>query len=117
VVDESTHLMWARDEEAGEHAWGAAEAACASSRRAGFSDWRLPSSNELMSLVDYARAAPPVIDPDVFVGGSFPAPTTRAWLWSSTPFVKQPGMAWALNGSGGVYAQPLTDALYVRCVR
>jgi hypothetical protein len=116
VIDRSTHLMWAQDEETTPTTWAEAAAACNGSRRAGFSDWRLPSSNELMSLVDYASDMQ-ILDPNVFKGATFPDATMRPWLWSSTPVATSPGNAWVLNGSGGIYPAPTTEELYVRCVR
>jgi hypothetical protein len=109
VLDKNTHLMWAQDAEPDQYTWVAAAAACTSSRRAGFSDWRLPSSNELMSLVDYANSTA-IFDTNLFKGSSGAA-------WSSTPFVQQTGNAWQLYGSGGIYPQVVSDAAYARCVR
>ena len=108
VLDKNTQLMWTKDGEPGTYTWVAAAAACTASRRAGFSDWRLPSSNELMSLVDYANNMQ-ILNP-VFAPA---APTT----WSSTPFALQTGNAWTLYASGGVYPQSVLDAEAVRCVR
>ncbi len=113
VIDRNTHLMWAQQEEPGTYGYAAAAAECKSSRRAGFSDWRLPSSNELMSLVDYSRSVTPVFDPDVF--GYHGA--SNAATWSNTPFAQQAGQAWQLYGSGGVYPQDVSVAGQVRCVR
>ena len=113
VIDRNTHLMWAQQEEPGTYDHAAAAAACESSRRAGFSDWRLPSSNELMSLVDYSRSVTPVFDPDVFAYEGAP----NAATWSNTPFAQQAGQAWQLYGSGGVYPQDVSVAGQVRCVR
>jgi len=108
VIDENTKLMWGQEGEAGTYTWVAAAAACTSSRRAGFSDWRLPSSNELMSLVNYASST--VILSSVFTG-NYPT------MWSSTPFVQQSGNAWQLYASGGIYPQVIANESNVRCVR
>lgn len=108
VIDKNTHLMWSKNGEPGTYTWVAAAAACTASRRAGFSDWRLPSSNELVSLVDYAN------DMQIFNPVFAPSPSAT---WSSTPYALQSGSAWTLYASGGVYPQSVLDAEGVRCVR
>jgi hypothetical protein len=113
VVDKNTHLMWDQQEKPGQYTWVEAAAACTGSRRAGFSDWRLPSSNELMTLVDYTRKTTPVADSDVF---DFQSPANHS-SWSSTVSAQQAGYAWQQFGVGGVYAQSVATPGYVRCVR
>jgi hypothetical protein len=113
VVDETTKLMWDQEEKPGQYTWVEAAAACTGSRRAGFSDWRLPSSNELMSLVDYSRTTTPVTNPTVF---AFQSPENHQ-NWSSTATVQQAGYAWQQYGSGGIYPQSVSTPGYVRCVR
>ncbi len=108
VIDTNTHLMWDKDGEPGTYSWVAAAAVCTASRRGGFSDWRLPSSNELMSLVDYANTMQ-IFNP-VFAA-------SPPIVWSSTPFAPQTGNAWTLHASGGIYPQSVSDAESVRCVR
>jgi hypothetical protein len=71
--------------------WTAALAAAVTANTAsykGFTDWRLPSKNELESLVDITRATAPVIDTTVFPN----TPATGGW-WSSTPYFGL-GSAW-----------------------
>ena len=108
VLDKNTQLMWTKAGLPGTYTWVAAAAACTASRRGGFSDRRLPSGNELMSLVDYAN------DMQIFNPVFAPAAPT---LWSSTPVATQAGNAWTLYASGGVYPQSVLDAESVRCVR
>jgi hypothetical protein len=109
VVDSTTHLMWSQDVQPGEYTWVDAAASCTASRRGGFSDWRLPSSNELMTLVDYTSRTQ-ILNADVFKG---PGGST----WSATVFAQQAGMAWQLYGSGGVYPVSVSTMGYARCVR
>lgn len=109
VVDTNTHLMWARNTQPGDYDWVTAAASCKASRRAGFSDWRLPSSNELMSLVDYANPKS-ILDPAVFNGAGGNA-------WTATVFVQQAGQAWQVYASGGIYPMPVSTPGIVRCVR
>jgi hypothetical protein len=113
VVDEGSHLMWDRLEKPSTYTWVQASAVCTGSRRAGFSDWRLPTSNELMSLVDYSRTTTPLADTTVF---DFQSPENHS-TWSATTCAQQPGSAWQLFGVGGVYCRTVTTPGYVRCVR
>jgi len=53
----------------------------------GFSDWRLPTRRELLSIVDNGRYKP-AIDTR-----SFPN-TPAAYYWSSTPYADHAGSAW-----------------------
>ena len=79
----------------------------------GYSDWRLPSAEELPSLVDSSIAYPgPTIDTDGF-------PNTMASLyWSSSPSAGFSYFAWVVSFSyGSVGYGNLKDAFGVRLVR
>jgi len=76
----------------------------------GYSDWRLPSYDELESIVDYGRYSP-AIDP-VFVN------TTSDGYWSATTFANYTSNAWLVHfydGNDGW--DDKSNSLYVRCVR
>ncbi len=67
----------------------------------GFSDWRLPTVDELQSIVDYGVAAPapaPLIDATWF-------PNTQGGVfWSASPYAGSSDSAWVIGfGSGQVY--------------
>ena len=57
------------------------EAACKACTVGGFTDWRMPTSHELMLLIDHSRRSP-AIDSNLF-----PRVLPR-WHWTSTPLVK-----------------------------
>ena len=62
---------------------------------AGFADWRLPTVDELLTLVDRTRHHP-AIDT-----GAFPS-CKGGCYWSSTPDAESPsGCAWRVSFSGG----------------
>ncbi len=84
----------------------------------GYSDWRLPSAEELMSLVDNSIAAPgPTIDTTFFPN------TPNAWTWSSTLNVDPnivPGQlgVWLVTFDRGHFADANTGFPYAaRLVR
>lgn len=95
VSDAGTGLTWSRENvPGGRMNWAKAKEACAALRLGGFSDWRLPTIQELLTLVDYDRHEP-AIDTDFFS-------CEANWYWTSTPAHSSPGdYAWVVNFSYG----------------
>ena len=94
VHDARTGLIWSRATlPGGRRNWTDAQKAPAACTLGGFSDWRLPTVQELLSIVDYERTEP-AIDP-VFE-------CEDSWYWTSTPLASSPSdYAWDVNfGSG-----------------
>lgn len=116
VLDEITGLVWQRHVdsgpgEGGGFVWPMAVSHCDELSLAGFSDWRLPTRIELVSLVDFTRAEP-AIDAEAFPE----TPTT--WTWSQSLAKDPPNFAWYVNFFYG-YTNS-NDRVYsqqVRCVR
>jgi hypothetical protein len=73
--------------------------------------WRLPSVNELNSIVDDSgKVAAPFIDGTVF-------PATVNSYWSASTNVGTLSMAWLVNfNTGGDGVSNKTTTVYVRCV-
>ncbi len=121
VTDVTTGLQWKRCAEgqtwtgatcsgdASSHDW---ETACGlSSHIAGYSDWRLPTIDELKTLV-YCSSGQPKIwnDSGELCQGTYNSPTiqTEAFLntpgsyfWSSSPYATSAGSPWEVNFSHG----------------
>jgi len=90
VIDQRNHLMWTA-KDIGTAPFGEAPALVADLNRsafAGFTDWRLPTVEELLTLVDRTRHHP-AIDTDAF-------PSCKGgWYWSSTVDAESPSVcAW-----------------------
>lgn len=76
VFDATTNLFWQKDPVV-KNTWKEALSYCENLEYAGYSDWRLPSKNDLVTIVDYSKA-------DENVVSSFPGMTEEV-LVSSTP--------------------------------
>lgn len=117
VLDHATCLMWQRGVNAGAYSWDAAKSVCDNLTLAGYSDWRLPTRAELISITDFTSYAP-ALDASVFLDtptGAGPSST----FWASTVLARDATQHWAsvLGGAGGVVRLPSTESHSVRCVR
>jgi hypothetical protein len=73
-----------------------------------YSDWRLPTLKELLTIVDYSRSEPASTLED----------TISDYYWSSTSYAPDTVYAWLVDFYYGVvrdYAK--TTSFYVRCIR
>ncbi len=74
----------------------------------GFTDWRVPITQELMSIVDNSRYNP-AIDTDYFPN------TNSSFFWSASPLANDSDYAWYVYFDGGLSNG--NDRRYVRYVR
>ena len=118
VFDSSTNLYWQKDSGKAE-TWKEALNYCENLEYAGFSDWRLPNKNELVTLIDHSKPGSDVVS-------SFPGMKADVF-WSSTSAGEYKwvvdmtdGTAYTFNGktAGGFYIMRHSELpISVRCVR
>ena len=114
VTDLNTGLIWQKGDtqKASGRTWQEACDYCAALALGGYSDWRLPTRRELLSIVNFGRLFPCITTtyfPDCISG----------YYWSSSAVVSNPDEAWG-SSFYQPWMQPLTKAysdFYVRCVR
>lgn len=112
VLDRVTGRMWQRFVDGQTRVWSQAREYCDRLELGGFSDWRLPSRVELISIVDLTHSQPSINQT------AFPkAPAD--WFWTSSVDVENPTTAaWYVYF---YFGYPKTDAMSnrfrVRCVR
>jgi hypothetical protein len=109
VLDGQTKLTWQQTIPTSLYTWADAKAYCAGLSLDG-SGWRLPSINELQTLVD--ESTNPAID-----GATFPM-TPSEYFWSDSPLVEDPSRSWTcFFSNGSTYGFSKTTPENVRCVR
>ena len=74
IYDPLTGLMWSQ-KETDALDWDAATKACSDSRLGGFTDWRMPTRHELLTILDLERFKPCL--PPIFE-------TAGEYLWTAT---------------------------------
>jgi len=113
VTDTKLGLMW-QDNSAAKSTkkkWKSAKSYCKNLSLGGYSDWRLPSYDELLTIVDYERYDPAIMP-------SFRNDSTSGYYWSSSVYVSNTKNAWYVYFKlGRTYYGSLANEVYVRCVR
>ncbi len=86
VTDKSTGLMWTKNDSGQTMNWVDALDYADKAEIAGHSDWRLPNTKELQSLVDYEKKTFPAINTDFFntTVKTFESINDAYYFWTST---------------------------------
>lgn len=115
VIDNLTGLQWVKaphslSGNSGVMVWNSAIDFCNNLVYAGSSDWRLPTCNELVSLVDFGRYSPALPSGHPF----FFADVEDGFYWSSTSVASSTNAAWFLaRCNGDVSYSQKTDSYYL----
>jgi len=111
VYDTQTRLTWQQVNPTSRYSWADADAYCAVLSLGGDGDaWRLPSINELQTLVD--DTTNPAIDLLAF------PKTPSEYFWASSAVIDDASRAWTtFFTNGSTYSFAVTAAKNVRCVR
>ena len=111
VLDNNTGLMWQQTIPTDEYKWYDAISYCDDLSYAGYNDWRLPTPQELLTIVDNSKYSP-AIDTTYFPD------TPSSYFWSSSTYVYITDYAWIVGFlSGAVSDNNKPNSSYVRCVR
>ena len=117
VLDRETGLVWEKSPDTNTFQWStsAATIACANKSVGGRKGWRLPSINELASLID---PSVPIPGPTLPAGHPFTNVQSDAVYWSATTNASFDSSAWIVGfGDGNVNTGAKTVANPVWCVR
>lgn len=108
VTDTKTGLQW-EAEHHGMMTWDEALEYAKSLRLGGYDDWRLPTIEELLTLVDFSKTNPT---------SAFPG-MPREWFWSSSSYSgSSSSNAWGVAFDyGDVDAGVKSNNANVRCIR
>ena len=114
VVDNNTGLIWQQTISTTKQNWSNAGSYCSALIYAGYSDWRVPTPQELLTIVDNSKYKPATNTT------YFPKTPSSddAIFWSSSTQVNDTSKAWELvisSGKATYYYKTNSD--YVRCVR
>ena len=112
IFDQETGLVWEQSPETNTQNWLNAQARCNTKAVGNRQGWRLPTLQELASLVDPSGRFGPTLPANPF------ANVRSSIYWSATTAASNPAIAWFVNFDNGQVANGLkTDAHFVWCVR
>ncbi len=114
VIDKVTGLQWQDNTDIAFYPLGDWEEAinfCENTLNlGGYTDWRMPNRNELLSIVDYGNFNPSINSVFVY--------TPARDFWSSSTYVEYKNRAWYVDFKyGKSYSIEKSDKRHVRCVR
>jgi hypothetical protein len=110
VLDRETGLVWERSPDATVRNWQDAQVQCINSNLGGRGGWKLPSIQELRSLIDPTRSNPAL-------PAGHPFTNVGSFYWSASAFSGTTS-AWAVAfGIGDAFGLDKSESPFVWCVR
>jgi hypothetical protein len=112
ILDKETGLVWRKSLSTTPASWTNAMYLCNTLNIATRKGWKLPSVQELASLLDTVNTNPALPSGHPFVS------VQNNQYWTSTADVTDSGNAWVVSfGTGNVGIESKSSSLYVWCVR
>ena len=88
-----------------------AEKYCSKLELGEMKDWRLPTLNELLSIVDFKKYKPAILKEFTYINKD-------TLYWTSTPYVRSADEYWGISFKDGATSNAsISYDRYVRCVR
>ncbi len=110
IKDTHRGYLWQKAGDGAKHTKDSASSYCGGLELDGYTDWRLPTIEELQTIIDNTRYDP-ALAIDFFQGAS-------DWYWSSSAYASNPYLAWYVSFYQGTVHWDSNDLpLFVRCVR
>ena len=111
VTDNGTGLVWQQVLSMELLTQAQAAAYCASLNLNGYTDWRLPSIVELVSIVDPTQY-------NSAISNTYFPNTPASFYWSTTPDASAAGLVWTVTFDvGSITSAGVIESGYARCVR
>jgi len=111
ITDNKTSLVWQQEDDGKRRNWDEANEYAKGLELGGYSDWRLPTVAELVSIVDYSQYNP-AIDTAFFPDTKF------SYYWAGTTNAINTDYAYDVYFSDGYMGSSSKSGNgYVRCVR
>jgi hypothetical protein len=114
VADYATNLLWQQSSPSSPLTWNEAQTyihQLNSHRHGGHADWRLPTLEELASLLEPAKSVN-----NLYLDAAFGA--TQLWCWSADRLASEADKAWYVSfSSGGIQPHHLHASAFVLAVR
>jgi hypothetical protein len=116
VLDKETGLVWEKALSPLAVPFSGAVFACATLEIGKRRGWRLPTGEELASLMDLSQTNPPIAAANPFENLAAD-PDTFYWTATPSPILANAKLAWSFAGTGSVADAPLTLPVRRWCVR